>query len=151
MNNRWESSIAEPLSERELEILHLLAQGLPNREIAQRLILSQETIKWYNKRAYGKLGVGSRSQAVARASELGLLSDHPAKPAQGLAGSRHRLPAEVSTFIGRQREMAEIKQLLNAARLVTLTGPGGTGKTRLGLQVAESMAGFYANGVTFVS
>lgn len=58
---------------RELEILQLLAQGLTNSEIALRLHLSQETVRWYNKQIFEKLGVGNRTQAVQRASEQKLL------------------------------------------------------------------------------
>ena len=61
------------LKARELEILQLLAQGLTNNEIAARLHLSQETVRWYNKQLFEKLGVGNRTQAVQRASELNLL------------------------------------------------------------------------------
>jgi len=63
----------ESYSERELDILRLLEEGLSNREIAQALVLSLDTIKWYNSQIYGKLGVRSRTQAVARGRELGLL------------------------------------------------------------------------------
>lgn len=58
---------------RELEILQLLAQGLTNREIAARLHLSQETVRWYNKQIFVKLGAANRTQAVQRASEQNLL------------------------------------------------------------------------------
>jgi LuxR family maltose regulon positive regulatory protein len=63
----------EPLHEREREILDLLASGLSNQEIADRLFLSENTIKWYLKSLYQKLDVSSRTAAVARAVELGLL------------------------------------------------------------------------------
>jgi LuxR family maltose regulon positive regulatory protein len=63
----------EPLSGRELEVLQLIAQGLTNREIAARLCLSLNTIKVHTRNIYGKLGVHSRTQAVARARALGLL------------------------------------------------------------------------------
>lgn len=59
---------------RELEIIQLLAQGLTNSEIAARLHLSQETIRWYNKQIFEKLGAGNRTQAVQRASEQNLLN-----------------------------------------------------------------------------
>ncbi|UCG22983.1 MAG: hypothetical protein JSW55_12490, partial [Chloroflexota bacterium] len=65
----------EPLTQREMEILRLLAEGLSNREIAQELVLAQGTVKWYNKQLYSKLGVHSRSEAVDRAREIGLLDD----------------------------------------------------------------------------
>lgn len=58
---------------RELEILQLLAEGLTNNEIAARLHLSQETVRWYNKQIFEKLGAGNRTQAVKRASEQNLL------------------------------------------------------------------------------
>ena len=57
---------------RELEILQLLAQGLTNPEIASRLHLSQETVRWYNKQIFGKLGVSNRTQAVQKAEEQNL-------------------------------------------------------------------------------
>ncbi len=57
MSDNSEPSPIEPLTSREREILGLLADGLTNREIADRLYLSHETIKWYNKQLYGKLGV----------------------------------------------------------------------------------------------
>ena len=65
--------LAEPLSERELEVLHLIAEGLSNQEIAQRLFLSVPTVKWHATHIYGKLGVANRTQAVAQARALGLL------------------------------------------------------------------------------
>ena len=67
------SSLVEPLSQRELEILQLIAQGLSNREISQRLFLALDTVKGHNRRIFGKLQVQSRTEAIARARELGLL------------------------------------------------------------------------------
>jgi predicted ATPase/DNA-binding CsgD family transcriptional regulator len=65
--------LIEPLTEREQEILHLLAQGLTNQEIADRLTIAVGTVKTHNHNIYGKLGVGNRLQAVTRAQELSLL------------------------------------------------------------------------------
>jgi len=65
--------MVEPLSERELEVLRLIAEGLSNEEIAQRLVLSLPTIKWHASNIYGKLGVKSRTEAVAKAKALGIL------------------------------------------------------------------------------
>ena len=65
--------LIEPLSERELQILGMVADGLSNREISERLFLALDTIKGHNRRIYGKLGVKRRTEAVARARELGLL------------------------------------------------------------------------------
>jgi LuxR family transcriptional regulator, maltose regulon positive regulatory protein len=65
--------LVEPLSRRELEILQLVAQGLSNREISERLFLALSTVKGHNRNIYGKLQVQRRTEAVARARELGLL------------------------------------------------------------------------------
>ena len=65
--------LVEPLSERELEVLALIAAGLSNREIAQELYIVVGTVKRHTNHIYGKLGVHSRTQAVARARELRLL------------------------------------------------------------------------------
>jgi LuxR family maltose regulon positive regulatory protein len=67
------SELVEPLSERELEVLELLAEGLTNQEIASRLFLALNTVKAHTRNIYGKLGAHSRTQAVARARALGVL------------------------------------------------------------------------------
>ena len=77
--------MAEALSSRELEIVRLLAEGLSNREIAKHLILSLDTIKWYNNQIYSKLAVGSRTQAVAKARNNGLLEENGAAGKERLA------------------------------------------------------------------
>jgi LuxR family maltose regulon positive regulatory protein len=63
----------DPLSQRELEVLQLIAQGLSNQEIGERLFLALDTVKGYNRRIFGKLQVQRRTEAVVRARELGLL------------------------------------------------------------------------------
>jgi LuxR family maltose regulon positive regulatory protein len=68
------SSLIEPLSDRELEVLHLLSDGQTNQEIARALCVSINTVKTHLKNVYGKLGVSSRRQATAKGKELGLLS-----------------------------------------------------------------------------
>ena len=67
------SSSTELLSPRELEVLRLIAQGLSNGEIGKRLYLALDTVKGHNRRIFEKLGVQRRTEAVARARELGLL------------------------------------------------------------------------------
>jgi LuxR family maltose regulon positive regulatory protein len=66
-------TLPEPLTSREVEILKLLSAGLSNREIAGELVISPETVKKHAGNIYGKLGVGSRTEAAARARELQLL------------------------------------------------------------------------------
>lgn len=62
----------------------------------------------------------------------------------------HDLPVQLTSFIGRQKELAEAKRLLVRTRLLTLVGPGGTGKSRLGLQLAADVVDEYPDGVWFV-
>jgi LuxR family maltose regulon positive regulatory protein len=66
-------SLVEPLTARELEVLHLLGEGRTNREIAEALVLTLNGVKKHTSNIYGKLGVHSRTQAVVRAQELALL------------------------------------------------------------------------------
>jgi len=68
-----ESELDVPLSQRELEVLRLIAQGLTNREISERLFLALNTVKGHNQKIYSKLQVQSRTEAIARARELDLL------------------------------------------------------------------------------
>ena len=65
----------EPLSAREVRVLTLLSQGLSNKEVAARLYLSVRTVKWYTTNIYAKLGVSSRTQAIAKARQLQLLPE----------------------------------------------------------------------------
>lgn len=140
----------EPLNARETEILGLMRGGLSNKEIARKTGLSPETVKWYNKQLFAKLDVGSRTQAIARAVELGLLaSPGPAEEGRELRPV-HNLPAALTSFVGRAREVAEIEDLLRANRLVVLTGAGGSGKTRLAVEVARKVVGRYRDGVWLV-
>jgi LuxR family maltose regulon positive regulatory protein len=66
-------TLPEPLSEREIEVLQLIAAGCSNREIGEHLFLALDTVKGHNRRIFGKLGVQRRTEAMARARELGLL------------------------------------------------------------------------------
>lgn len=67
-----------------------------------------------------------------------------------LARTSNNLPVPLSSFIGREREIAEVKRLLATSRLVTLTGPGGCGKTRLAIQVAGALVESVDDGVWFI-
>jgi LuxR family maltose regulon positive regulatory protein len=73
--------LAEVVSEREVEVLRHLASGTANREIAERLFVSLDTVKTHLKHIYNKLGVHNRTQAIARARELDLIQDAPAQRA----------------------------------------------------------------------
>ena len=65
--------LMDPMSDRELEVLYLIAAGLSNREIAEKLFISLNTVKTHTKNINSKLNVNSRTKAVARAKEIGLL------------------------------------------------------------------------------
>ncbi len=74
----------------------------------------------------------------------------PSRPAAGPGAGRISLPKPLTSFIGRERELAQAKRLLRGSYLVTLTGPGGSGKTRLCIALAAAVAGDYPDGVYFV-
>jgi len=65
--------LVEPLSQRELEILQLIAQGLSNHEICERLFVALDTVKGHNRRIFGKLSVQRRTEAVEKARSLDIL------------------------------------------------------------------------------
>jgi predicted ATPase/DNA-binding CsgD family transcriptional regulator len=144
--------MAEPLTQREGEIVRLLANGLTDAEIADQLSLTVGTIKWYNRQIYGKLGVRNRVEAVAQSQEWHLL-ERPTSatvPVEVMRKPSH-LPTQLTSFIGRAQELWELDNILHSFRLVTLTGPPGTGKTRLALQTAALAMNDFADGVHFVS
>ena len=68
-----EQGLLDPLSDRELEVLRLFAQGLTNQEVADRLIISLGTVKAHSSNIYRKLDVRNRAEAIVRAGELKLL------------------------------------------------------------------------------
>src|ERR1051326_4025703 len=133
----------DALSDREKAILQRLAAGLSDQQIADELFLSVHTVKWYNHQMYSKLGVNSRTQAIAWAKDRGAGDTGIEMP---LLVVRAHPPAQTTLFIGRHREMAEVMRLLGASRVLTLTGTGGIGKTRLALEGASAAAGALADG-----
>jgi predicted ATPase/class 3 adenylate cyclase len=78
----------------------------------------------------------------------GLAADFPAP--RTLDARPHNLPLQLTSFVGREEEIAEVEQLLHQARLLTLTGPGGSGKTRLALEVAAELLTRFQDGACFV-
>ena len=140
--------MVESLTQREIEILEYFQQGLSNREIGSRLYLTVGTVKWYAQQIFNKLGVSSRGAAVEVARARGLLGqpEVTAPPAV----TPHRLPAEISAFVGREQEITLICARFAQARLITLVGMGGIGKTRLALRVAAALRDDFSDGVFFV-
>lgn len=91
-------------------------------------------------------------RAPERLSQLvidGLPSDFP--PPRSIDARPNNLPTQLTTFVGREHELEEAQALLSRTRLLTFTGPGGTGKTRLSLQLAAAAADAYPDGIWFVA
>ena len=89
-----------------------------------------------------------RTEHLLQLVIAGLRSEFP--PVRTPSTRLHKLPPETSSFIGRERELARAGELLAGTRLLTLTGPGGTGKTRLAVQLARTTAPAFGDGVAFV-
>ena len=87
------------------------------------------------------------SQDLQNLEERILLQDPTLRP---MIQTPHNLPASLTSFVGRNLELIEIQELLGNARLVTLIGPGGSGKTRLGLQLAREALGAFPDGVWLI-
>jgi predicted ATPase/DNA-binding CsgD family transcriptional regulator len=86
-------------------------------------------------------------------AETGIASSGPTRSGERPAGQPARLtnlPLQLTTFVGRRREIGDVQHLLETTRLLTLTGAGGAGKTRLALTVADALVDSYADGVWFV-
>ena len=138
------------LSERELDILKLMALGLTNQEIAQRLYVSPETVKWYAKQIYPKLDADNRTQATRNAQALGLLGEPASMSGTSTSARRSNLPSLLTSFIGREQALKNLEDTLQVSRLVTVTGPGGIGKTRLLIQLARRLLDRFTDGVWLV-
>jgi len=130
------------VSRREADVLALLGEHLTNAEIAQRLHVSVRTVESHVSSLLRKLGLADRRALAARAGE-----QIAAGPRAGqLVGA----PSVTTPFVGRVRELEDVRSALDASRLVTLIGPGGIGKSRLALEVASAAAPEITGGVTFV-
>jgi len=88
------------LSPREVEVLGLVAEGLPQKRVAQRLSISRKTVGSHLSHIFEKLGVHSQGQAVAAAHQLQLLEPHPAKRVLGLRPSRRSTAVATAALLG---------------------------------------------------
>jgi predicted ATPase len=123
-------------------------EALPVAEVQARLAISRAEYFRAHQRAVAAVAeVLWERWGVAPPSD-GRTGGAAPPPAAGHASAP--LPSQPTSFVGRERELAEARRLLLAGRLLTLTGPGGTGKTRLALRLAEEVAGRFADGVAFV-
>ncbi|MCX2180197.1 LuxR C-terminal-related transcriptional regulator [Streptomyces sp. SKN60] len=128
------------ISAREAEVLALLGEHLSNAEIAERLFISVRTVESHVSSLLRKWELPDRRALSRRATRTTGPGRAPA------------LPAPLTSFVGRVRERAELTAAVRAHRQVTAVGPGGVGKTRLALAVAEAEAAGdgFADGVWFV-
>jgi non-specific serine/threonine protein kinase len=148
-------SVPGSLTPREREVVLLVAEGHTNREIAASLVIATSTAERHVANILGKLSLRSRAELAAWAIEQGLARGPTAAvwfshPRSALGERGGNLPAELSSFVGRERELDELSTVATSARLLTLTGAGGIGKTRLGLRLATNLQRDFADGVWLV-
>jgi len=137
------------LSRREREVAVLVAEGLTDRQIAQRLFISERTAEGHVQGIRNKLGFDNRAQIASWVAMQGSVPGASAlRPVAAAVPSN--LPLQLTTFIGRERELGETRRLLQRTRLLTVTGPGGCGKTRLAVEAAGEVIHRYPDGVWFV-
>ena len=107
--------------------------GLSQEQLARRLGVSFATV---NRWESGRTQISAKSLATLAELEAGVAADEAGRAeGAGAPGDSAALPVARSSFVGRERELAELSQLLRQSRLVTLIGPGGVGKSRLAAQV----------------
>jgi predicted ATPase/DNA-binding CsgD family transcriptional regulator len=139
MPPRKGGTVAERISEREAEVLAALGARLSNAQIANRLHISVRTVESHVSSLLRKYGMADR-WALAELARSG--EREPGR----VAG----LPASGTTFVGRGAERAAVLAAIEEARLVTLLGPGGVGKTRLAAAVAGDAVALFPSGGAFV-
>ena len=133
------------LSAREREVAGLVAAGQSNRAIAERLFLSERTVEHHVTSIFNKLDVHSRVEVAAAMLRESFQADRGTE-----AAPRHNLPNQQTSFVGREQDLAELKELVGRNRLLTLVGAGGVGKTRLTLRVGSELLDQFPDGVWFV-
>jgi len=122
------------VSDRETEVLGLLGEHLSHAEIAARLFISVRTVESHVASLRRKLCVGTHRELVRLAAGYRAAVTGPGP------GASPRLPAPLTSFVGRDGERAALAAALDTSRLVSAVGPGGIGKTRLALAVAADVA-----------
>ncbi len=153
---------AAPTAFQQLLRRHRLAAGLTQEALAERAGLSVHGIQKLEQgvthpyrdtiqRLVSALRLSDEDARAFRAVAPTARRRQPSPPTSPAGPPWHNLPGPLTSFVGRERELAAVAALVGAARLVTLTGPGGVGKTRLALRAAEELAADFPDGVVFVS
>jgi predicted ATPase/DNA-binding CsgD family transcriptional regulator len=135
------------LTAREAEVLALVRRRLTNAEIAERLFVSVRTVETHVSSVLRKLGVGGRRDLALTGAEDTAVID---EDGPGARRSNEQLPALRADLVGRADLIAVVSERLQQARLTTLIGPGGVGKTSVALAVAHQDAGRWREGAVFV-
>jgi predicted ATPase/DNA-binding CsgD family transcriptional regulator len=135
------------VSAREAEVLAAVSGHLTNAEIAEQLFISVRTVESHVSSLLRKLQVADRRELAQVAPDV---LATPASTWPDRRRPRSSLPAPLTTFVGREEETAALAQALADHRLVTAVGPGGVGKTRLALRVADAVQTRYDDGAWFV-
>jgi predicted ATPase/DNA-binding CsgD family transcriptional regulator len=133
------------VSEREAEVLALVSEQLTNQQVAGRLHLSVRTVESHVSSLLRKLGVAVRRALAELARDRA-----DAAPTDAALKAVAALPTPLTSFVGRAAERAALAGALNQHRLVTTVGPGGVGKTRLALAVAEDVRSSHSGGARYV-
>jgi predicted ATPase/DNA-binding CsgD family transcriptional regulator len=132
----------ETITPREAEVLAAVGSRMTNAQIAARLHLSVRTVESHVAALLRKSGVANRQALAEMAPHL--------TSGQQLGAGIKGLPSPWTSLVGRQAEVAEVREALAANRLLTLVGPGGVGKSRLAMEVARSTAAEFPYGGAFV-
>ncbi len=147
--HRNPSTESDELTHRELDVLALMGHGLTNKEISQRLGISRRTVETHIHHLLDKLGATTRTRAVVEAGRLGLLDPtDAARSTQSVPPNN--LPLQLTALIGRTEELALVHALLDGSRLLTLSGAGGVGKTRIATRVGLDQLDRHTDGVWFL-
>src|SRR5919202_4534994 len=140
----------------ELLRRHRSAAGVTQEELAERAGITAKAVSALERgerrqpwpHTVRRLATALGLSEDARVAFLAAVSRQPA--AAPLPSPQWSLPAPLTPLVGRRREVADVRRLLAEARLVTLTGAGGTGKTRLALEVAAESRDAFPDGTLFV-
>ena len=146
------------LGGRAFDTLLVLVQererAVPKGELMERvwprLIVEENNLQVQIAALRKILGQDAIATIPGRGYQFTRALDHAATPAAATPEAKHNLPQLLTSFVGRENDLAEYAQLLGQSRLLTLTGIGGCGKTRLSIKLAETMLPFFADGVCYV-
>ncbi|UJW30325.1 LuxR C-terminal-related transcriptional regulator [Saccharothrix sp. AJ9571] len=129
------------ISAREAEVLAAVGEHLTNAQIAGRLHISARTVESHVSALLRKCGASDRRRLAALAAEAAEV---------GARAEDAVLPEARTSFVGRTGELEAVRTALDGSRLVTLTGPGGVGKTRLAVTAAAAVAPRFPAGVVYL-